>query len=56
MFRGFRAFGRKTILDGVLVYGGRLIRVSQLATFRFYRGSTTSARACVFLFEDVRRI
>ena len=50
-----------TILDGVFVYGGRLIRISQLAPFRFYFGSTienatTSARACVGLFEDVRRI
>ena len=48
-------------LDGVFVYGGRLIMVSQLAPFRFYVGSTienatTSARACVGLLEDVRRI
>ena len=40
---------------------GRLIRVSQLAPFHFYLGSTiangtASARAYVGLFEDVHRI
>ena len=61
MFVSFRAFGKKTSLDGVFVYGGRLIMVSQLAPFRFYVGftienATTSARACIRLLEDVHRI
>ena len=53
----FREFGRKTSLDGVFVSGGRLTWFHNWRRSAFpIENATTSARACVGLFEDVHRI